>query len=340
MFFLKNKNSSTNTENNSKIHQPIVEENLKPIVEQIKENIDETGKLNDRFILPNPIRQNSTPRKCKVDDENKVNTSILNIYKLLSQRKEKEAEKAINDFAKEYYVYYLSEHITEILNKYEKELDMLALKTYAKSIIYTTNNNDLLDFALIIAQKITNPSKKFVESIKTLSLCTGIVLRTVKVISNWDNKNEIFFELAKVTDDWPKVTVIEELEPTTQEMKDWLLYEGYHLSYLPQYITIESFIKSEVAKRLKGPLTEKEYYAIGYILGSLSYPDLDKLSCLENYQEVVIDFLYKALDYNKINITLNCIESIKNFLEKETEDEELILACKNTINDLRKHHNY
>ena len=83
---------------------------------------------------------------------------------------------------------------------------------------------------------------------------------------NWPNGNAELFELAKKVDGWGRIHAAEMLEPETQEIRDWLLFEGADNTVEPQYSANICLQKAEAMKRLDGALTEDEFAAIGKLI--------------------------------------------------------------------------
>lgn len=88
----------------------------------------------------------------------------------------------------------------------------------------------------------------------------------------WENGNIELFNLAKNVNGWGRIHAVEWLIPATQEIRDWLLYEGMNNTVNPQYSAYVCLIKSDVEERLDSLLSIKEFNAIERIIWETVIP--------------------------------------------------------------------
>jgi hypothetical protein len=76
---------------------------------------------------------------------------------------------------------------------------------------------------------------------------------------SWPKGNEELFILAKNVHGWGRIHAVEWIKPETQEIKDWLLFEGADNTVIPQYSANICLQKAEAENRLEGDLSTREY---------------------------------------------------------------------------------
>ena len=85
-------------------------------------------------------------------------------------------------------------------------------------------------------------------------------------VPTWQSGNDKLFNLAKNVRGWGRIHAVEYLRPETQEIRDWLLYEGADNDIIPQYSADVCLQKSGAESRLDSALSAKEFEAIGELI--------------------------------------------------------------------------
>ena len=80
------------------------------------------------------------------------------------------------------------------------------------------------------------------------------------------NGNKNLFNLAKNVKGWGRIHAVEYLQPTTQEIRDWLLFEGSNNVIHSQYSADICLQKSGAKQRLFSTPSAEEYEAIGDLI--------------------------------------------------------------------------
>ena len=111
----------------------------------------------------------------------------------------------------------------------------------------------------------------------------------------WENGNGEIFKLARNVDAWGKIYAVERLKPETQEIRDWILYEGMDNGVMPEYLALTCMLKSGAAERLKKHPSKKEFSAVGHILRCLfNEGPVCGISGLPEAEETLEDYLLCA----------------------------------------------
>ena len=99
-----------------------------------------------------------------------------------------------------------------------------------------------------------------------LGACDEFTYFAARALSrkSFETGNQDLFFLAKNTYGWGRIHAVKYLRPETQEIKDWILYEGAKNQIDPQYSADTCLQKSEALHRLMDveEVSEKEFKAI------------------------------------------------------------------------------
>lgn len=89
--------------------------------------------------------------------------------------------------------------------------------------------------------------------------------------------------MAKKTEGWGRVHVVDMLEPESEEIRDWLLREGINNYVMPEYSALTCYEKAGVAERLERGVDHGEFSAITSIVcAALSDEPVAGLFALDN----------------------------------------------------------
>lgn len=88
----------------------------------------------------------------------------------------------------------------------------------------------------------------------------------------WENGNAELFRLSRNVHGWGRIHAVAYLRPETQEMRDWLLYEGADNDVMSQYSADTCLQKAGAASRLDSNLSVREFEAIGKLIQAALEP--------------------------------------------------------------------
>ena len=137
--------------------------------------------------------------------------------------------------------------------------DVVCRSSHRESIKYCLEMMELLD-----------TEHEFIQNVvRVLALSDEFTLYAAWIMRSWKNGNEEIFDLAKKVRGWGRIHAVEQLQPETDEIRDWLLTEGTRNDILPAYSALTCWEKSEAEQRLSGKLSDREYRGILTLLEAL-----------------------------------------------------------------------
>ena len=156
----------------------------------------------------------------------------------------------------------LSDEINRIIGKNASQLDLMTLANYADYLITYGKSLLSVKIGMII---LAGFNFKFIEEVMlTFGAYDEFTYFAARTLSQekWENGNRELFELAQKVYGWGRIHAVSYLRPESQEIKDWLLYEGAVNDIAPQYSADVCLQKAEVKVRLSSFLPEEEFVAI------------------------------------------------------------------------------
>ena len=313
----------------------------KPIFDIIKESIDD-GKLPDDFAIQDDGYQGDPRLRMAPGAMDGICIYHMGPLELGDDGREMiaraiQAAAAGDDNAYELFVElgdkYRAVTIIDDLQQYimehANELDQPELARFAiEELLFKGKTLECVKFGLEITELYGEFRDDHKWIFRQLGLYDEFTIFVVFNMKTWGKGNEEIFELAKKVDSWGKVHAVERLEPSTQEIKDWLLYEGMDNGVMDEYLALTCMRKSGAAERLCGQLTKEEFSAISHILFYLfDEGPVPGISALQDAEETLNHYLNHA-----------------DHLELAVEDYEAILeirdyAVEEKIPQLAEHAN-
>lgn len=187
---------------------------------------------------------------------------------------------------------------------------------------------DVVKYGLEIIEVFSEPDEALKEIIRTLGLCDEFTIFSVFNMLRWSNANDEVFAIAKKVHGWGRIHAIERLEPTSDEIKKWLLEEGIINDILPEYSALEVYQKADVRTLLTSQLTQDRLCLVAKIVNTL----LDEgpvygISAIKDADAMLLDFLSQVKQF-KPDLTL--YETVYQIQLAERSDE-VCKACQELL---------
>ncbi|MDR6884296.1 limonene hydroxylase [Bacillus sp. 3255] len=164
------------------------------------------------------------------------------------------------------------------------------------------------------------------EQVKELLLTLGrhdeFTLYAVVAIRNgMEDSNQVLFELAKHVHGWGKIHLVERLEPTTQEIRDWLLREGCPNNVMNEYLAFTCARNGGLREALSAEHVDSALFegATDIIEALMSGGPAEDIDDYEDGPQVMSDYVRLAKEMGSTARHLSVILSIRDFLAGDGE---------------------
>ena len=251
----------------------------KPIFEMIEESIAD-GRLPDDFVIQDDGFQGDPRLKMapgamdgicvyhmyagEPDDDGRE--MIEHAIKAAASGDEN-AYELFEKLGDRYRAINIIDDFQNCIREHADELDQKQLLGFAfDQLIFGGRTLECVKYGLVITELYGEFDDEFKWIFFHLGLYDEFTIFVVFNMMTWESGNEDIFELAKRVDSWGKIHAVNRLEPSTQEIRDWILFEGVDNEGMREYLALTCMEKAGVSERLKGQITKKEFSAISHIL--------------------------------------------------------------------------
>ena len=326
------------------------------IYELIKTSIQSNGELPEDFKLPQKD-PNGVPWADGAMDgvfiyhtvRNEENIDALkNIVFQISEGKFEEAQTNLDklDFSMISRRYSLLNWIIQE----EEKINLNNLYEFATFQLTNSKNIELIKFCLSVLTLMNiETDKDTIEKVKTLALsdeftlyCLDILVYCLDILVQLEDSNEEIFEIAKKVKGWGRIYIIEYLQATNNEIKEWILEEGCHNNVLPAYTAYTCAKKINLVEILnEDKISNKKFNDISYLMNALLDESAIKgISALENRELLIERYLEKAKYLSSTEDDYSAVMTLKEYIKNNKEiNNDLIKICDKILNSEKTRNN-
>ena len=313
----------------------------KSIYQQICDNITD-GILNDSFSLPDEVQGDSPLRFAPgafdglcmyhmrsegLDAEStKEMARALNVA---ASGNYPEANELFHEWTKEHRAIKYIDDLQKYVIDHASKLDAGKMYNTALSLILHSEYIESVKIGMELLELFSNPSDNLKEIIRRIGLYDEFTIFSVWNMQKWDNGNDEIFTLAKKTHSWGRIHSVERLEPETDEIRRWLLTDGWNNEVTNAYSALTCWQKSRAETILFGNPTKNEYQSILSIMeGLLDEGPVPGISVLENAKGILLRLVEIAPHYDLTADNYDVFLSIKGWADDdEAPVPEVSDAC-------------
>ena len=297
------------------------------------------GQLPNEFSLP----QHSNENELKWMDGALDGVSIFHMgYSDIKEETKALMEKAINaasetdtDKADELFFQLgqkaraiaVIDELQSYIIKNKEILSANGLYHYAVHVILDSADKESVKFGLSLLELFhIDDNEKLKAVVRILGLSDEFSIFAIFVMLQWNEGNKEIFELAKKIHGWGRIHAIERLEPTTEEIKQWLLREGVHNEIMAAYSALVCWQKIDGEEILQGSLSREDFSGIRDIIeGLLNEGPIPGISQIENAPEMILIFLDKAKNMELTLKDYEVVRAIRVYYENEKKKNSSIV---------------
>ena len=335
--------------NNNNLNEKLAEKEINKletkdlsIYELIKNSIQNNGELPEDFKLP-PKDPNGVPWADGAMDgvyiyhlvENEEDIEPLkNIVFQISEGKFEEAQNNLENL--DFFMVSRRDPLLNWIIQEQKQININNLCEFTISQLSTSKNIEVIKFCLCVLEIINLETEKdTIEKVKILALSDEFTLYCLNILKNLENSNEEIFEIAKKVKGWGRIYSVKYLKVTNDEIKEWLLEEGF-LNYInPAYTAYTCAKKINLIEILnEEQISSKKFNDISYLMNALLDEEaITGISALENRELLIEKYLEKAKTLSSTEEAYEVVRLIKEYVEDNEEiDKKFIKICDEILN--------
>lgn len=316
-------------------------EKRKPIYEMIQENL-KNGQLPEGFSLEDEGGSDSIRwapgardgvmlnHTAPFEPDEETNGKILEILKLISdENNARHLERIfgmLEELDKEHSIVKMYDAIRAAVAANQKTLNLMNIAKFGDGMICRGVSFLAVKFGLNLLSGFSMP---FVEEVHiTFGAYDEFTYYAARCLSSgmWKDGNEQLFRLARNLRGWGRIHAVEYLRPETEEIRDWLLFEGADNTVVRQYSSDICLWKSGAAERLEAGASAEEFETIGGLIGEC----LESGPCpgLSDAERLLAGYLNAAKDrtYDR-----ELIRTIRDWAEENELNRKIIGAAEKLL---------
>ncbi len=309
----------------------------RPIYEYIKEQLTAEGTLPDNFILPeysvyNP-RDNMFANGAQdgilsyhfggsADNDIAEIQQALLAYTESPDETVSRVEAALENKTVLHIIDRLFSWITG-----ERKLEPQQVYEIAEKLVYTSIRSKAVKLGILLFELFnTEGDEKTEQMLYAFSACDEFSLYCCYAYRSYSDKNERIFSVAKRTNGWGRIFAVDRfLEPSTDEIKNWLLEEGCNNAILPDYLAYTITEMTDLENRLCSCSSERftDAQADGLaaiVTGLISEGPCTGISAIEEPESFLIQ-AKKQLEGRSGEITENALKMIDDYFNDDKDEE-------------------
>lgn len=159
----------------------------------------------------------------------------------------------------------------------------------------------------------------------------------VAIQNGMEDGNDVLFELAKRVHGWGKIHVVERLQPTRPEIKDWLLRHGCQNRIMNEYLACICARNGDLREALSGEQVDPELFdgATDIIEALINGGPAEDIDDYEHAPQVISDYVRLADKMSATARHLAVLIRIRDFLEAEDDERWSKRLSSNWTGELR-----
>ena len=231
---------------------------------------------------------------------------------------------------------------------HSEELDATNLYLFARHLLFYAREMEEVKLALSLLEIIWNEKDEEArQAVRELAASDEFTLFATFAVNNWENKNEEIFRMAQKAHGWGRIHAVASLEPTTEEIRRWLLREGVENDVMPEYSALTVAEKIDLLNVVRtADRNSEDFVAAGRILAALIESDGGPVLGIEAYGQeealvrAYIDKARLAMPNEEIYRVLRIIKL--HYAEEEDEafqtlakEADAVLSSDSCLNYMR-----
>lgn len=213
-------------------------------------------------------------------------------------------------------------YYTDALSKWIKEnnstIPAQRLYRFAVGVLKNAQNIEAVKLGLSICQCINmDRDEQGKDIVRSLAELDELTLFGIYAMQSWTNKNAEIFRLAKNLHGWGRIHAVNYLEPTTDEIRDWLLLEGCKNTVSPVYSAYEVARKIDLLELISAESFDHRQFlpATDIMLALIKKEPVNGMLELENSHKVIEKYIERATELCDCDEDYHAIYTIGKYLK-------------------------
>lgn len=140
------------------------------------------------------------------------------------------------------------------------KLNPAELGRFCRTLLTESTDVESVKFALTVLELLEQENDdELRDIILTLAKSDELTLFCLFQMVQWDDGMEQVYKLAKSMKGWGRIHAVSMLKPVSEEIADWLLYEGWHNEVADEYSAMTIIKRCKVADKLSADKVSEKF---------------------------------------------------------------------------------
>ncbi|MDE7224768.1 MAG: hypothetical protein K2O34_13440 [Acetatifactor sp.] len=204
-----------------------------------------------------------------------------------------QAHVLIQKWAADGHMISAMDKIQHYIIEHQQQLPPSQIYRLAAECALKGTHREEVKFGLIIMPFFnTDSNEQLKNSLRILALSDEFTLYILQVASGWSSPSQETLRIARNVYGWGRIHAVAQLEPETEEIRDWLFTEGWDNTVTPAYSALECCNKGNLLERLEKGMNDKDYRcACGLLQALLDEGPVEGISGVEDSVRLLNAFL-------------------------------------------------
>lgn len=321
---------------------------VKSIYEAICQNLTPDGKLPEDFRLPfkeesvNQVRFMPGAKDgififhYGINQSEEEGDKIVKLLKSDWKQGSRESQSEIAKLLNEKGTLFVIDAILDSIRNDHEDIDINSMFNYAYELAFESTDEELVKLGIgLLGLLDFSKEEEIINKLLTLALYDEFTLYVVVAVSSYANSNDILFKIAQKVEGWGKIHTVERLEPTTEEIRQWILRKGCSNMIIDAYLGLECANKGDLLNALHSYLMDDELYeGISVIIDALiDEGPVSGISVYEEAEKALHRYLLITTEREITMVQLWRICNLQSWLENcnISNKDELQKLCNNIV---------
>lgn len=318
------------------------------IYDVICESMNSEGKLSQNFTLP---CEEASPNELRfmpgakdgigvfhfgLKHPEKVAKKIMKFMKSDWEKGCTDSQSKIAELLHKHRALSVVDHVLDSIREDLRGDDVKKMVDYACQLAFQNADEEMVKLGIaLLGVTDLSTEQEIIDKLLVLALYEEFTLYVDVAVSNYQNGNDLLFEIAKKVDGWGKIHTIERIEPTSDEIREWILRKGCDNSVMDAYLGLECANKGDLINALRRDSVDNELFeSISIIIDALlDERPAEGISAYEHDEEALQRYLLFAEEHAVTLKHLWCILNLQDWLEDAeiANRDKLQKMCDNII---------
>ncbi len=225
----------------------------------------------------------------------------------------------------------LCDDLQQWILDHKDRIDATLLYNGCLYLLRHSGDIESIKFALCCLELLNTGGDTQVRNlVQVLALSDEFTLFCLFLMRHWPDSSAAIFDAARHVHGWGRIHAVELLEPENDEMRRWLLLEGWQNTVMPEYSALTCAEKSGLAEKLRrAALDAEELSALGKLLPHLlEEGPVAGISALKNADAFLQDYLALAEQHAASFFDDAAVRALRSYAAKqEPANKALLQRC-------------